>query len=223
MEENIRSLLYFAIQEEIGAKSRRFEKCTATLYRCARKGKTQTGWLQYFYVPVPEYYIVGRDWLGRGYRQEWPPEKLYNYVREASDRVRPDEYYLHPGVRRRLGDEGAAELPPMPLLEVMTGVGKKYKNLAICLPDEGGVGIPDALRHLLRPYLPRVNLISLVGGSDLLREELEDYFYEEYGIVVNRTSKPPQDAFALDFWSGEKETLKFLDTIVKNGYNTKVN
>ncbi len=215
MEENEKSLLYFGIQEKASAKKRWWQKYPAEIYRCQRKGRIQDGRLQYFYVPVPEFYCGKRAWKN---------EKLTACLQDAMERVHPDDFYLHPTVRRMLGGDGQGELPPVSLMEAMLSECKKSESLDICLPGEQQTGVSDILIHLLTPYLPRVNVISIIGGEESLYEELEEYFYDEYGIVVNRANKPAKkDTFVINLWSGEGETVKFLDTMVKNGYNTKVN
>ncbi len=218
MEENEKSLLYFGIQKNTSARKTWWQKCAATVYRCQRKGKIQGGRLQYFYVPVPEYYCG---------KKTWKAEKLHAYLQEAMERVRPNDYYLHPEVCGILGAEEQEELPPVSLMEAMLSECRKAESLEICLPEERQTGVADLLIHLLTPYLPRVNTIAIIGGEESLFEELEEYFYEEYGIVVSRAKKPGRgpnkEPFIINLWSGEGETVKFLDTMVKNGYNTKVN
>ncbi|MDR2888564.1 MAG: hypothetical protein LBV33_01845 [Lachnospiraceae bacterium] len=227
-EEKVRSLLYFGLQEGECAKQSRWDKVPAPVFRVARKGKMQEGRLQYFYVPIPEYYIGQKNQQTIGFRlikrnrKEWPVEKLYDYLREAMAWVKPDDYYVHPAIRLRLGGEADGDLPPLSLMEVMMSEAKKSKNVAIRLPDERQYGVAELLIHLLKPYLPRINTIAIMGETSLY-EELEEYFYEEYGIMVNRIKRPQKDALLIDFWSGEQETVNFLDTMVKNGYNTKVN
>lgn len=221
MEENEKSLLYFGIEEDTGAKKKWWEKYMLPIYRCGRKGKIQGGRLQYFYVPVPEYYFV------RGSRTGWKAEKLRECLIGTIEKACPDDYYLHPKVRKMLGGMEQGDLPPISLLEAMlherlTG-GNGYRNVSICLPQGSRTGIAEVLIHLLSPYLSRINFISVIGGEEALFEELEEYFYEEYGIVANRAKKQEKDSFLLNLWGGERETVKFLDTMLKNGYNTKVN
>lgn len=257
-KENVKSLLYFGLQEKTCAKRRLWEFFSIPVYRCARKGKIPGGRLQYFYAPVPEFYVGPEGYekpAGRGSRlisasatgepvsitgesdghtkpgnrsrhwgwHDWKAEKLSDCLQETIERVRPDDCYVHPRVRRMLGAGAYEELPPMPLLEAMLYEKKGFHSLDIVLPPESRTGVMDTLIHLLNPYLARINTISVVGEEEGLFAELEDYFYGEYGIVVNRAKRAGKNGFILNLWSGAEETLKFLDTMVKNGYNTKVN
>lgn len=223
MAEKTKSLLYFSFQEKEYLKRNRWEKYRVPVFRVARKGKTQEGRLQYFYVPVPEYYIGRNEHrrLRKNTAKEWPAPKLYEYLRAAVEVVRPDDYYVHPGIRDLLGskEDGA---PPLVLMEAMMSERLRSENIDILLPAERYHGVTDVLLHLLKPYLPRINSIAIIGGEAFF-EELEEYFYEEYGIIVVQARRPQKDSAVIDFWPGEREAVNFLDTIVKNGYNTKVN
>ncbi len=234
MKENVKSLLYFGLQDKICAKRRRWDIYSLPIYRCARRGITPNGRLQYYYAPVPEFYVGPDGYKGlasyslpenqnryRG-RHEWRAEKLREYLQEAIERLKPDDYYLHPTVRRILGGDND-ELPPLPLLEAMLYEKKGFPSLDIILPKDSRTGVTDTLISLLTPYLSRINTITVAGGEEGVYQELEEYFNEEYGIVVNRTKRAGKTNFVLNLWSGAEETRKFLDTMVKNGYNTKVN
>ncbi len=232
MKENVKNLLYFGLQEETCAKRWRWDFYSIPIYRCARKGMTPSCRLQYYYAPVPEFYVGPEGYKGtdrqqkmsdcRRGRHDWRAEKLRAYLQEAIERLKPDDYYLHPTVRRILGGD-YEELPPLPLLEAMLYEKKGFHSLDIVLPNDSQTGVTDTLISLLAPYLSRINEIAVTGGEEGVFKELEEYFNDEYGIVVNRVKRAGKNGFVLNLWSAEEETRKFLDTIVKNGYNTKVN
>ena len=80
----------------------------------------------------------------------------------------------------------------------------------------------ESVKSLLWPYLSRMNSIIFVGKETRAAQDLEDFFYEEYGIVTEYGDSEKEDALYLNF-SQQREMLKFLDTAVKTGYNTGVN
>ena len=218
-----RTLLYFTLQKSTYAKSHPWDPTPPTVYRSARRGKIHKGYIQYYFATIPEYqhnFII---------KQSWKPEKLKKYLQEAFEIVSPDDYYIHPDLRCLLGrEEHHPDLPPMSLMEAMLGEREKLSTVEIILPSERRLGVKDTLAVLLYPYLPRVNSITLVGGDETLCASLADFFYGEFGILTMNEKRSAVNtssykrSFVLDLWSGEDETLKFLDTMVKNGYNTKV-
>ena len=94
---------------------------------------------------------------------------------------------------------------------------------------------------IAEPYLQRINYALFVGEKDAGAEMLEDYLYEEYGIIMTYGKYPVSNTVWIDLGDAENrklskyakengichinrtEVLKFLDTAAKNGYNTKVN
>ncbi|MCL2051465.1 MAG: hypothetical protein FWG91_07045 [Lachnospiraceae bacterium] len=216
------SLLYLTLQENTYAKSHPWDPTPPTIYRSARNGKIHKGYLQYYFAPIPEYQ---HNFIKK---QAWKPEKLKRYMQEAFNIINPDDYYIHPDLRSLLGGEEYHDLPPMALLEAMLCEREKISEVEIILPPESRIGVKDTIASLLYPHLPRINTVTLVGGEEGVCAELSDFFYSEYGILTTNLKRPSPNLFThkrpfvLDLWSGESETLKFLDTMVKNGYNTKV-
>jgi hypothetical protein len=216
------TLLYLTLQENTCAKSHPWDPAPPIVYRSARRGKIHKGYIQYYFAPIPgyQYHFIKR--------RAWKPEKLRRYIQGAFDIIRPDDYYVHPDLRRLLGNEGQDDLPPLSLLEAMLGEREKISAVEIILPPESRAGVKDTVTSLLYPHLNRVNDVTLVGGDEAICTELADFFYGEFGILATCLKRRSASGFAdrrpfvLDLWSGESETLKFLDTMVKNGYNTMV-
>lgn len=112
--------------------------------------------------------------------------------------------------------------------------GRKVSRFSLELPEEYGFLMKEKILFLLEPYLRRVNRITFVirqsrdiaeaGISSMengMMEELADHFYEEYGIISGYEEEPEDGSFYLPL-SNDAEILNFLDTVVKSGYNTKV-
>lgn len=116
-----------------------------------------------------------------------------------------------------------------------------FAHISISLPEECGYAAAENMVELLQPYLSKINYVIFVGEESESAAWVEDYLYGEYGIVMSYDKWPQRNTVWLDL--GEKrapvlekfaadngichlsrgEMLKFLDTIVKNEYNTKIN
>lgn len=120
---------------------------------------------------------------------------------------------------------------------------KNYRDsfFDFSLPKECGEMAVMRLITIAEPYLQRINHALFVGEKDAGAEMLEDYLYEEYGIIMTYGKYPVSNTIWIDLENAENqnlskyakengichinraEVLKFLDTAAKNGYNTKVN
>lgn len=222
-EEKI--LLYISFVKNQCAKHKWWEKYRPTVHEYRQRGANP---FILAYCPVPEYYYK---------KKKWQRERLSDMLSELIDGIAPDDVILHQQIRSALGMSTASrDLPPEYVLQAMLGRRRRFDSISVCLPPEGGTEVYDVIVTLLAPYLPRTNMLYLIGEEDWLFEELEDYFYFEYGIVVQSGKRPVKGSLCIDLWS-EKfasvladwdsgaithgETLKFLDTMVKNGYNTE--
>lgn len=114
-------------------------------------------------------------------------------------------------------------------------------RISLSLPEDGGQLLTDNVLEILEPYLPRINEVIYVGEESEQSIRIEDYLLEEYGIVVSYSAKPRKNTMWIDLQEKKDEKIeryvsengvyhlnsievrKFLDTTVKNGYNTKVN
>lgn len=114
---------------------------------------------------------------------------------------------------------------PFELYGVLLWTGRKqggFWKLNITLPEDCGFIVSESIISLLEPYLARVNTVTFSGKETEGTLVLEDYLYNEYGIVADYGKDGNGDTVRLNFADG-KEILKLLDTTVKSGYNTKVN
>ena len=118
---------------------------------------------------------------------------------------------------------------------------RKFKRISISMPDEYGSLLTETVIGLVEPYLAGTETVVFTGTESESTWDLEDYLYDEYGIVMCYESYPAENSVWLDFGrqkgmsflqaASKRETyhinderiLKFLDTTVKSGYNTKVN
>ena len=81
-------------------------------------------------------------------------------------------------------------------------------------------GMQDAeqLMELLIPYLPRLKQVVWTGEEGTVSESLQNYLYEEYGMILLFDRRIPDGAVVIR----RAQAWKFLDATVKNGYNTLV-
>lgn len=118
---------------------------------------------------------------------------------------------------------------------------RKFRRISISMPDEYGSLLTENVIGLIEPYLAGTEAVTFTGTESERTWDLEDYLYDEYGIVMCYERYPAEDSLWLDFGrrsgmsflreaSGkeiyhinDERIMKFLDTIVKSGYNTKVN
>lgn len=126
---------------------------------------------------------------------------------------------------------------------------RPFERVCIALPEDGDYYVEQAL-WLLRPYLPRIRQAIVRNGESENGSRLREELYSEFGLVAMQTAEPLPGMVCLDLRDekGSAEgrlaeavkaaggktaegfkcvdrdrTWKFLDTMVKNGYNTKVN
>lgn len=118
---------------------------------------------------------------------------------------------------------------------------RQEDKISISLPSDCGRYAAEQMIMIVGPYLSKINTIALIGEENAVNGLLEEFFFEEYGIVMIYRKYPLQDTVWIDL--GEKSSpvlrkyvkdngiyhinealvRKFLDTAAKNGYNNKVN
>ena len=77
----------------------------------------------------------------------------------------------------------------------------------LSLPEEcGGETVEEAVR-LLSPYLSRINSLVMVGEESESAWQIEDYLYDEYGIVTSYARRPEKMPFG---WIWEVSRCRFL-------------
>ncbi len=209
------------------------------------KGRKNMGKLRIYFTLLPEYAkgpLFGRKTLEGGAfpgtkPRTWKPALAGALLDRAWERA-----YGELGCTERvMGAEFSADVWEMPLevWAVCLYRQRPFDSICISLPEEGEQRFSE-LWELVVPYLPRLRRVAFRGRKSQLSELLEVQLYEEYGIVLTDTDGISEGMVFLDFdqrpGEGDRdfcptegkcvtyaETWKFLDTAVKNGYNTKVN
>lgn len=177
-------------------------------------------------------------------------EEAMSAVQKELAGVRIDYLYLASEVERKLASHTNfwqkcdREALTDRLYEILLYQERKQSKepvINLSLPMEGGERDTDRLITIVEPYLSKINLVVLVGEENNETQRLEDYLYDEYGIVTTYEKYPKRNTLWIDMEDAQKqillnyakengichinsaEVLKFLDTAAKNGYNTKVN
>ena len=248
METNYSRLFYMGIAyEAYPEKGMRLAKTGLQIKKLEREfpyfsgpGR-EMGRLQIYHTLLPQY--CGKTFF-RARPKQWKRESAARLMGQARETamIRWDcrEQLWTP----ELGEN--REEIPRELLAACLYQCRPFDRLCVSLEEEDGeYGLRRAL-DLLRPYLPRMRQVTYVGGETPVSLLLETWMYEEFGIIMTRAQKATADLPWLDLREekgqedhGEalnrsanknsfrhincREVLKFLDTAVKNGYNTKVN
>lgn len=169
--------------------------------------------------------------------RSWEPETaekiLDKTIERAVSRWGCREQIVNPVLTR-----GHGELP----VEVMAACLYRYRpfdQICLSLPKEGDY--TEQVMWLLRPYLSRIRKVAVCGPESESEYRIREELYQEFGLVLLTGGRPEPEMVWLDLREAkerkaEKEkgnqrikyvncsqAWKFLDTTVKNGYNTKVN
>lgn len=116
----------------------------------------------------------------------------------------------------------------------------KLKNITLSLPKEYSPLMAEDAMDLIEPYLAGTERVVFTGEETKETICIEEYLYYEYGIIMDYGKKPADHSVWITMGEDENVFLpeplnreiylinheriwKFLDTIVKSGYNTKVN
>lgn len=199
-------------------------------------GSRGTGRIQIYYALLPEYRKKG---CLSGKPKSWKPERAIQLLEEA-DRKASLTLDCREQVWAAELDNQYREIP-IELTAALLYRQRPFDKICITLSADGGEYELSQVADLMNPYLSRTRQVFFKGEENPAYEELEEYLYEEFGILAARTDMPPAEMPWLDmeesravFSAGTAscfhgkhicrlETLKFLDTLVKNGYNTEVN
>lgn len=199
------------------------------------KEHARAGRLQIYYVLLPEY--SGRGFF-TGKPKKWKAETAQRLLEEAEERAAIGFDCREQVISAQLAGN-PSQIPPE-LLAVCLYQYRPFDRLCISLPKESREQELEEALELITPYLPRMKQVTFAGEEGESAGLLEDYLYEEFGIVMTRTGKVPGGMPWLDLEEDREqetcqaaalkkiklvsrpETLKFLDTAVKSGYNTKV-
>lgn len=190
------------------------------------------GKIQIYYALLPEY---GGKKRFSGKYKAWKPEMAWKLLERAEEKAA-----LTLGCREQIW---ACELNqnlnqiPQELMAACLYRHRPFDRICISLPDECREYDVQEVIELLNPYLARMHQVLFWGDESEASLMFEDYLYGEYGIVMTRAMSVPLEMLWLDLsgrmerqaslkslrYINRLETLKFLDTAVKNGYNTEVN
>jgi len=195
------------------------------------------GRLQIYHALLPEY--CGKTFF-TGKPKQWKKETAVRLLGEVKERAMARWDCREQLCAPELG--GKEDEIPQELWAVCLYRCRPFDRIYISLEEENGeYGLRQALR-LLFPYLFRMRQAIYVGEEGNVSSMLESWLYEEFGIIMMRTDSVSRDFPWLDLREektegnglevagtnddrhiNRREALKFLDTAVKNGYNTKVN
>lgn len=200
------------------------------------EGRRAMGKLRVYYALLPEFrkktFLTGKS---RRWKEPMVRRLLEDACGKAALTLDCTEQVLTPELSSN------EERVPLELTAACLFCQRPFDKVCITLPDDGGEYDVQQLMELLRPYLPRIRQVIFTGDENSAYEVLEDQLYEEFGIVMAKALKAPSDMPWLDMRDKTADpvhtkkasnvprhinrpaTLKFLDTAVKNGYNTKVN
>ncbi len=203
------------------------------------EGRMAVKKLQIYYALLPEY--SGKALL-TGKPKNWKAHTAGALLDEAQERAGRKFDCREQLLGRELN--GNAAEASRELIAVNLYRLRPFDKICISLPEEGGEQETEGIKELLCPYLPRIRQVFLKGMESSLSDWLEEYLYDEFGIVMLRAHEVLKDMPWLNLGAGvggdspqlhlqkEKDfqrcvspalALKFLDTEVKNGYNTDVN
>lgn len=247
MEKRVKSIYYVGIEEE----KRMPEKGKLSVYRQVRTLPFEGGLLQIYFSFLPiqavtpiEGHFFKRKRNLRMRQLQWSQlEEAITFVQGLPKWDGEDDVIFSERLQRELNrsQDLPLELYAVCLKKVKTDKKSDLSTVSLSFPDDCGEITVEGVRRLLLPYLPRMNVVIYVGEESEATRQLEVFLYEEYGILLSYEKKPHQDAVWIDLREKAGESLnryaienkiyhlnsaevwKFLDTTVKNGYNTKVN
>lgn len=183
------------------------------------EGRGTMGKLQIYFSLLPEY--AGKTLFG-GKPKVWKPEMARKLLHGAGEKAYVYKECSEQIIEVDLGEY--AEEVPIELWAAWLYQQRPFDSICISVDQESGERELRQLIELIAPYLPRMKRVAFKGQRSQLSERLEDYLYEEFGIVMMDTEKIATDMvhINLSYFENRLEAVKFLDTIVKNGYNTDV-
>lgn len=227
MKTFYKNLFYGTIAaSEYPPKGEKLKKTGLPIQRLTREipyllgeGRGNKGKLQIYFSLLPEF--AGRTFFGKKPRS-WKPEAAERLLHDAGERA-----YVNADCAEQII---AADLKqykeeiPIELWAAWLYHQRPFDSICVSLDEESGQKELQQLTDLIAPYLPRMRRIACRGPRGQCAEMLEKYLYEEFGIVMTDAEKISGvlPAFDLNGFESRLKTLKFLDTVVKNGYNTKV-
>lgn len=242
MENDCKKIFYIGIAYgEYPKKGQRPEKTGLPVRKLERDlpyltgaGKRRFGKLRIYFSLLPEY--AGKTFFHKRPRR-WKEEKVRELI-ERTEEVSAGVLEWAEQIAPYGLDEDGIVLPTE-LWAACMYAQRPFENIGISFSKEAGEALGWQVIEMIAPYLPRIRQVFYQGDRNRAFEILEASLYEEYGIIMINDEKRNADALWLDFSGsgyGEAdksiaagkylscpEILKFLDTSVKNSYNTEVN
>lgn len=244
METDIINIFYMGIAYGVWEKEpRRLKKEGLTIQKAGRElpylwggGRGKKGKVQIYYALLPEYQGKGRF---SGALKRWKPEKVKAMLEQTAEKAAVGFTCRELLCAFELNQD--PEQVPQELLAVCLYRQRPFDRICISLPRDGGEYQMQYALELIFPYLTRIRQVILKGSDSEASKLLEEYLYEEFGIIMVRSDAVQSGVPWLDLRDKEEkirqrrenpgsqgyisrdEALKFLDTAVKNGYNTDVN
>lgn len=235
----------------VGIEERTPEKGELSVYRQVRPLLFEGGLLQIYFSSLPvqavepiEGNFFQKKKKLRMRQQQWRRlEETIAFVQGLPEWNGTDDVIFSERLQRENGrsQDLPLELYAVCLKKIKADQKLDLSTVSLSLPNDCGGMAVEGVMSLLLPYLSRVNAVVYVGEESEATGRLEAFLYEEYGILLSYEKKPYQDTVWIDLSEKEGNSLnryaienkiyhlnsaeawKFLDTTVKNGYNTKVN
>ncbi|MDO4304250.1 MAG: hypothetical protein Q4D94_10065 [Bacillota bacterium] len=238
-------------RRELCRKGLPIRKMSRKLSYLTYEGRNVQAKLQVYFALLPQYEksILGRyRFYKYGKNTDlnnpiWKAETAAKLVGQAADAA-ADAWGCRDHLLDPLLGGGKEELPGEVMAAYLYQL-RPFDSVCILLPEDGEYFAEQAL-WLLRPYLPRIRQAAVCNGESENGQRIREELYLEFGLVAMQTVKPLSGMVYLDLrneaerlpeavkLAGDKpagdfkcvnrdRTWKFLDTMVKNGYNTKVN
>ncbi len=234
-----KNIFYIGIEEGKAAGKRELLARGLPIRKLGRKfpylsweGRNVTVSLQVHFALLPQK--EKRFWRQQDWKGETVEKVLEKTAENAALRWECREQAITPLLGKR-----RTELPPE-LMAVCLYQHRPFDQICLSLPEEGEYFAEQAM-WLLRPYLPRMRKAFICGGENENGDKARERLYEEFGLVLMEIKKPEPGMVWLDLREEEtlegmgksvgfkeksvnrSQTWNFLDTAVKNGYNTEVN
>lgn len=257
-EKRIYSIYYLMVEEGKEQKEKRQKffmgnrKTPLEICKCKRnypfaegpssaKGKpVETGVLQIYYSLLPEEILTDMGKAGK--RKRWM-QKISQAVEMAGTVAEGTNLPAVLFSKDLCSILKRKQELPYELYGALLFQARKDKtleNITLSMPGEHSSLMTDEVLALIEPYLAGTKKVVFTGEETKESMWMEDYLYQEYGIIMDYGKSPAEYSVWIALEGAEGAVLqgvsgrgiypinceiiwKFLDTIVKSGYNTKVN
>ena len=239
----MKSLYYIGIESESSDRRHRagVRKQPIAIYRNVRHLTLENGSICLYHSLLPSFFV--EEIKKKRWRKKWMVR-----IKEAEEYAK-EKMNIHFSWETVFSEELCLLMgkdSEIPLFLFAVGLKRlkdrqPFAHISISLPGECGYATAENMVELLQPYLSKINYVVFVGEESESAAWVEDYLYGEYGIVMSYGKWPQRNTVWLDLGEerapvlekfaadngichlDRREMLKFLDTVVKNEYNTKIN